>query len=565
MGRPLSVRNATRGPAAGVPAPAAGMVDDFHVCVGAFETEFDFVYHVLRRHGVNDPDAEDLVQDVFLVMWRHWAAYDRQRPLRPWLAGIAFRVAYNYRHRLGRETPGGLMDPRDQAPSPEDRIASASARSLVTRVLAGMSEKHRSLIVAHDIDGVPMKEIADALGVPLFTAHTRLRAARLAFAKAVKRHQTVSAARAALPALEQLRAAQAAAAVPPAPEPTRRRALGRVRSVLLLPGLGLAPDADGQPTEESSPPWTAAPGPGPSMWFAGAATVAALGLLAFVWWHAPAAPSGPAPAARVTPAEPAPAGAATVLASMASQASAAGRPLARLAPAPAEPRAATGLNQGLVGYWRFDDGYGSTTARDLSGNGNDCLLRNVDPAQDWTDGPLGGALAFHGTGWLECPRVEALARISSAITIGVWVKRTGRKRNVRALVTRQFENQSLDTFHFGFSEESLALRSRLAGRAAFARFPSERGRWVHVAASRDENGVARLFLDGHEVRRKVGDRASLGGGTNPMIVGGGTNGPDPRVRELLEGALDELVIYDRALADDEIRALAAGTQPRQAP
>jgi hypothetical protein len=44
------------------------------------------------------------------------------------------------------------------------------------------------------------------------------------------------------------------------------------------------------------------------------------------------------------------------------------------------------------------------------------------------------------------------------------------------------------------------------------------------------------------------------------------NGPDPAaVRELFQGALDELVIYDRALAPDEIRALASGAQPRLSP
>ena len=188
---------------------------------------------MLRRHGVNGPDADDLAQEVFLVMWRHWAAYDRQRPLRPWLAGIASRVAYNYRHRVSREMPGRLVDPPDPAPGPEDRMASASARSLVLRVLAALPAKQRALITAYDLDGVPMREIAAALGVPVFTAHTRLRAARRAFASAVRRLQTVSAARAALPALERMRAEgvlRQLSQPPTSPRMVRWRSLTRPRA-----------------------------------------------------------------------------------------------------------------------------------------------------------------------------------------------------------------------------------------------------------------------------------------------------------------------------------------------
>ena len=166
---------------------SAAVEPDFLDCVGVFEAQFDYVYHALRRHGISPNDAEDLVQEVFLVMWRRWSEYDTSRPLRPWLGGIAFRVAYNYRQRSGREVPGGIVDAEDEAPSPEDRLDSHSARALVLRVLAALPEKYRALIVSHDLDGVPMREIADTLRVPLFTAHTRLRAVWMVFAKAVRR------------------------------------------------------------------------------------------------------------------------------------------------------------------------------------------------------------------------------------------------------------------------------------------------------------------------------------------------------------------------------------------
>jgi hypothetical protein len=224
-------------------------------------------------------------------------------------------------------------------------------------------------------------------------------------------------------------------------------------------------------------------------------------------------------------------------------------------------RSALGLGRGLVGYWRFEEGPGSAIAHDSSGNGNDCLLRKLDPKTDWTDGPVGGAINFNGTGWLECPHPTGVARLAKAMSISVWIKRTGSKNHVRALVTRQYETGTLDRFHFGFSDDEVVLRSR-QGKSTYASFPALRGTWLHVAATRSETGMARIYIDGEEVRHKKTDQLELGGGTNALIIGGGVNGPDQSdVKEHLEGVMDELVIYDRALAPDEVAALAAGAQP----
>ena len=552
------------------PPPPEALATDFARCVTAFEAEFDYVYHALRRHGVADSDVEDLVQEVFLVMWRRWAQYDVTRPLRPWLAGIAFRVAYNHRQRAGREVPRGFVDVEDQRPDPEQRMASDSARHLVRRVLAALPEKHRSLIVSHDVDGVSVREIAETLDVPIPTAHTRLRAARKAFAKALKQLQVVSATRARLaPLLAAEREAQKDLPVPPVAPSTRRRAVARSRAVLLLPGWGNSESNPGSNSGSTSAGLARTPAwkgwlPIAASGVAGAGLMAAL-LLGGRGENRPSGPRSettalPAPPAEATLREsPARAPNPTVLTSL---------PVTwtKFQSPPPPSAAQLGLSQGLVGYWRFDDGYGSPAARDLSGNGNDCLLRGVDPGAAWTHGRLGGAVALHGNGWLECAKVEALARLSREITIALWVRRGGKDR-VRALVSRQFGSGNLDTFHFGFRDDQLWMRSRVKGGPAFAVVPRTRGLWFHAAASVDAAGTARIFINGEEVQRKLKeDRPSLGGGTNPLIIGGGINGPDPdAVRELFQGALDELLIYDRALDGEEIRALASGAQPPLSP
>jgi hypothetical protein len=48
----------------------------------------------------------------------------------------------------------------------------------------------------------------------------------------------------------------------------------------------------------------------------------------------------------------------------------------------------TGSELGLVAYYRFEDGLGSTTVTDLTGNGHDLTMYNMDPATDWISGPF---------------------------------------------------------------------------------------------------------------------------------------------------------------------------------
>jgi RNA polymerase sigma factor (sigma-70 family) len=509
-------------------AQTTGATVEFVQCIRAFETEFDYVYRALKRHGVNASDAEDLAQEVFLVMWRRWADYDTERPLRPWLAGIAFKVAHDHRRRAGREVPGGLVDAEDQAPGAEEHLASARARSLVLKALASLPEKQRTLIVMHDLDGASMREIADTLAVPLFTAYSRLRSARQAFAKSVRRLHTLASATAGLDRLPPPGVLMQAERVPPAaPSQVRRRAMSRIRSITPAP----------------MPAMPAAPRGGNFRLVPagiGVGVVAAVGLLALVS-HKPGVP-----------------GKSTVR-----------LPESKLASrAPAErsgaPNAATpaGLRQGLVGYWRLDDGFGSPVARDSSGNRNDCQLRNLDPQADWTDGPLTGALNLTGHGWLECARYDSWSHMSDQMSIAAWVKKPTPTSDLHTLISRQKGTDNRDYFLMGFGRNNLVFSSNVWGLRLTHVFPFG-DRWVHVAATRATDGTARLFINGEEVAHAASKRMdSIGGGSNGVFLGAGLNVPDPNhPTEILDGAMDEIAVYERALSRDEIAALASGVQP----
>jgi RNA polymerase sigma-70 factor (ECF subfamily) len=156
-----------------------------------YRAESGYVLHSLRRLGVEERDVEDIAHDTFVVVARKFADYDAARPLRPWLFGIAFRVALDYRRsaRVRRERldfPHEAQDALDVRPTADAHVERADAQRLVLAALETLRLEARALLILHDIDDVPVPEIATALGIPLNTAYSRLRLARAQFEAAVR-------------------------------------------------------------------------------------------------------------------------------------------------------------------------------------------------------------------------------------------------------------------------------------------------------------------------------------------------------------------------------------------
>jgi RNA polymerase sigma-70 factor, ECF subfamily len=147
-------------------------------CFQTYQQELDYLLSSLRRLGVPHRDLEDVVHEVFLVMLRRWQDYDRRRPVRPWLFGIAFRVASAHRRKHGREVLGDSLETEDLSARPDEAVAAGETRHLLLKALGTVPLDRRAVLVMHDVDEVGMREIAAQLGIPLFTAYSRLRKAR---------------------------------------------------------------------------------------------------------------------------------------------------------------------------------------------------------------------------------------------------------------------------------------------------------------------------------------------------------------------------------------------------
>lgn len=169
-----------------VPSPPP-QVTSSEACLDAFQRELDYVHRTLRRLGTPPSEVDDLAQEVFLALHGCWLQYDASRPLRPYLFGIAFRIAAAHHRKRKREVTFEIVEVSDAGPGPDDALASKQARVLVLAALERIPLPRRAVLVMHDIDDVPVDVVASALAIPKFTVYSRLRKARRELEAAVRR------------------------------------------------------------------------------------------------------------------------------------------------------------------------------------------------------------------------------------------------------------------------------------------------------------------------------------------------------------------------------------------
>ena len=115
----------------------------------------------LERLGVPARDRRDVSQEVFLAAHQSFHTYNPllARPER-WLNRITVHVASHYReralHRREELTADDPLDVVDEGPGPDQQLDGEQSRVLVTALLQELDVDLRAVLVAYEIDGVPM-------------------------------------------------------------------------------------------------------------------------------------------------------------------------------------------------------------------------------------------------------------------------------------------------------------------------------------------------------------------------------------------------------------------------
>ncbi|HEV2853159.1 MAG TPA: sigma-70 family RNA polymerase sigma factor [Thermoanaerobaculia bacterium] len=144
------------------------------------------VYSFARYFLSNREEAEDVTQEVLLRLWRHQDGVDEER-LGAWLLRVTRNACYDLlRKRRSDATlaPGASLD-EDEAreiesaePDPQARAEAADFRRRLLEALSELGEPYKSIVILREVQGLPHREIGEALGMPEVTVRVHLHRGR---------------------------------------------------------------------------------------------------------------------------------------------------------------------------------------------------------------------------------------------------------------------------------------------------------------------------------------------------------------------------------------------------
>jgi chitodextrinase len=209
----------------------------------------------------------------------------------------------------------------------------------------------------------------------------------------------------------------------------------------------------------------------------------------------------------------------------------------------ADAAQAAGGTPGLVAAYGFDGGSGSTLADD-SGNGNTGTIQGAA----WVAGKSGSALSFNGSSNWVTVADSASLDLTSAMTLEAWVKPSALGTSWRTAVVKE----AAGTLAYG-----LYAHDGGPGPSAHAIVTSDMyattsstlpvGAWTHLAATYDGSRLT-VWING-TVAGSVALSGNVVQSSAPLRIGGNSIWS-----EWFSGSIDDVRVYNRALAQSEIKA-----------
>lgn len=156
-----------------------------------FDAHRDAVHRLLFRLARNRADADDLLQETFLTVWRKRGQFEGRGSAEGWLKRTAFRTYLNAREKRKRRDrlDGGVPRPATEPTAPpadgdlarRDAVAFLAAR--LDEALLQLPDEMREAFVLFRYEGLTCAQIGEMTGAPPKTVETRVRRATAALAE----------------------------------------------------------------------------------------------------------------------------------------------------------------------------------------------------------------------------------------------------------------------------------------------------------------------------------------------------------------------------------------------
>jgi len=157
-----------------------------------YDRHRQLVYRTALAISGDSEAASDLLQDVFLRLFRFAKNIDPWRPLEPWLYRMTTNLAYDWVKRRKRwphpleDLAEWLVGPAKH--HPDEVIEKYAEWNELQRALAALPLAQRVVIVLYYLNDLSLQEVAEILEIPIGTAKSRLHYGRLALRKSLNLH-----------------------------------------------------------------------------------------------------------------------------------------------------------------------------------------------------------------------------------------------------------------------------------------------------------------------------------------------------------------------------------------
>ncbi|PHN01041.1 RNA polymerase sigma factor [Flavilitoribacter nigricans] len=143
-----------------------------------YERYYSYALTVSLHYCRNRDEAEEVVQDAFVKVFRSLEQFDVHQPFKPWLRTITVRTAINH-FRAGRKADKILgMEAVQKMPGVENKALNTLAEEEIYRLLQLLPPAYRLVFNLYVLEGYNHPEIAELLGISVGTSKSNLAKAR---------------------------------------------------------------------------------------------------------------------------------------------------------------------------------------------------------------------------------------------------------------------------------------------------------------------------------------------------------------------------------------------------
>lgn len=183
----MTAQASRHAPAEAPPVAKGGLASDLRRAASALYVEHhDFVWRNARRLGCADDWIDDAVHEVFLVATRRLHEFEGRSHPRTWLFSITFRVVQRLRRDRARQRASLRRYAEQQPPGSSAVTTDEAAAQHLRYLLAKLPMAQQLIVILAELEGFTALEIAETLGIPAGTVHSRLRAAKQRLARTIE-------------------------------------------------------------------------------------------------------------------------------------------------------------------------------------------------------------------------------------------------------------------------------------------------------------------------------------------------------------------------------------------